>query len=249
VPDHILASGDSPDLEALFDSIASQNAAENTAASVEAASATAGAAARLPGDKELYQQIGLITRRVHDALRDMSDSKSLDRVASVMPDARDRLGYIASLTQNAAERVLNAVDIAQPLQDALGKASSGLAERWNLLHENQLPTADFGALAEETRAYLEQVPTWTRDTNKQLLEIILAQDFQDLTGQVVKKMMEMFKTLENEMLTLLVEFSPDAGKAVLDDGLLNGPVVNPDGRSDVVTNQQQVDDLLERLGF
>jgi len=77
----------------------------------------------------------------------------------------------------------------------------------------------------------------------------MAQDFQDLTGQVIKKMMEMFKGIEQELVSFLIAFSPTVKKVDIDPGLLNGPVINPEGRTDVVTSQQQVDDLLESLGF
>jgi len=81
------------------------------------------------------------------------------------------------------------------------------------------------------------------------MEIILAQDFQDLTGQVIKKVGEMVHEIEGQMLSLLIEAMPEARKAEIPGGLMNGPVINAEGRSDVVTSQTQVDDLLESLGF
>jgi chemotaxis protein CheZ len=81
------------------------------------------------------------------------------------------------------------------------------------------------------------------------MEIMMAQDFQDLTGQVIKKIIEVTKTMEQQLVTLLLESAPPEVKAEFDTGLLNGPVINAAGRSDVVTNQDQVDDLLESLGF
>jgi chemotaxis protein CheZ len=248
VPDHILDSGDSPDLEALFDSIASQHKEEEAPAAV-AVAAQSDAGGTNDNNEEMYEQIGQITRKMHNALRDMGYDKSLERVADAIPDARDRLSYIASLTKSAADRVLNAIDVAQPLQDHLGNHSKTLSERWNLLYANQLSTEEFKKLADDTHQYLNQVPQQTHETNTQLLEIVMAQDFQDLTGQVIKKMMDMFKNLETEMLTLLVEFSPEHKKGELDSSLLNGPVINPEGQPDAVSNQQQVDDLLESLGF
>ncbi|WP_159878291.1 protein phosphatase CheZ [Aquitalea denitrificans] len=248
MPDHILDSGDSPDLEALFDSIASQ---QKEAAEPQPAAETAVQSASTPqsGNEEMYEQIGQITRKMHNALRDMGYDKSLERVADAIPDARDRLSYIASLTKGAADRVLNAIDVAQPLQDDLGSNSKTLSERWNLLYANQLSTEEFKQLANDTRQYLNQVPQQTHETSTQLLEIVMAQDFQDLTGQVIKKMMDMFKTLEAEMLNLLVEFSPEHKKGALDSSLLNGPAINQEGNPDVMSNQQQVDDLLDSLGF
>ena len=245
MPDHILESGDSPDLEALFDSIASQQQESEAAATT----ATAAATGSMPSTAVMYEQIGQLTRKMHDALRDLGYDKSLEKVADALPDAKDRLGYIASLTESAAERVLNATDLAKPYQDDLESRAKALSARWEQLYANQLSIAEFKNLAEETRQYLGYVPKQTQATNVQLLEIVMAQDFQDLTGQVIKKMMDMVHILETELVAFLIEFSPDSKKAELDNNLLNGPVVNPEGRTDVVSSQQQVDDLLESLGF
>ncbi|WP_054284774.1 protein phosphatase CheZ [Gulbenkiania mobilis] len=248
MPDHVLESGDSPELEALFESIARQQTADAPPASADA-SATAPTQGGIVDPLNMYAQIGQLTRKLHDAMRDVGYDKSLERVAEAIPDAKDRLSYIASLTESAAERVLNATDIAKPIQDDLESEAQKLSERWNRLFANQLSVSEFKTLAEETRSYLSRVPDRTQATSTQLLEIVMAQDFQDLTGQVIKKMMEMVKLLETELVAFLIEFSPHEKKAELDPVLLNGPVINPEGRNDVVTNQQQVDDLLESLGF
>jgi chemotaxis protein CheZ len=92
-----------------------------------------------------------------------------------------------------------------------------------------------------------EVPKQTKATNAYLTEIMMAQDFQDLTGQVIKKIIEVTQQMEQQLVTLLIENAPPSVK--IDSGLLNGPVINGQGRSDVVTNQKQVDDLLESLGF
>ncbi len=243
MPDHLLESGDSPELEALFESIAKQQASPQETPSAEADGANPHAALAI------YAQIGQMTRKLHDALRELGYDKSLEKMADAIPDAKDRLGYIATLTANAAERVLNATDIARPIQDELQSQSVILSGRWEQLFANQLSVDDFKLLAADTRRFLAQAPQQTAATNAQLLEIVMAQDFQDLTGQVIKKVMDMVKTLESELLTVLIEYLPAEKKVELGSDLLQGPVVNPDGRSDVVTNQQQVDDLLESLGF
>lgn len=246
MPDHILESGDSPDLEALFDSIAASQQKEADTGSTPAATA---ASTTEPNTTVMYEQIGQLTRKMHNALRDLGYDKSLEKVADALPDAKDRLGYIASLTESAAERVLNATDLAKPYQDEIESRALALKARWEQLYANQLSIAEFKSLAEDTRQYLAQVPKQTQATNAQLLEIVMAQDFQDLTGQVIKKMMDMVHILEKELVTFLIEFSPDSKKANLDNNLLNGPAINPEGRTDVVSSQQQVDDLLESLGF
>jgi chemotaxis protein CheZ len=78
---------------------------------------------------------------------------------------------------------------------------------------------------------------------------MMAQDFQDLTGQVIKRIIAITKEMEQQLLMLLVDHAPAVAKADLSVSLLNGPVINPAGRSDVVTSQDQVDELLASLGF
>jgi len=81
------------------------------------------------------------------------------------------------------------------------------------------------------------------------MEIMMAQDFQDLTGQVIKKVIDLAQQVESQLLQLLIESTPAEKRTEVNAGLLNGPVVNALGRNDIVTNQQQVDDLLDRMGF
>ena len=197
----------------------------------------------------VFQRIGHMTRQLHDTLRQLGYDHALEDVAQQMPDARSRLNYVAQMTENAASRVLNATDVAIPLQDDVEKRSSALHDRWEKLYRNELSVDEFKALATETRGFLSDVPGFARDTRAQLNEIMMAQDFQDLTGQVIKKIVEMSQELESGLLQVLIEAMPAEKRAATPEGLLNGPVINSEGRSDVVTSQEQVDDLLESLGF
>jgi len=259
-------SGDSPDLEALFDSIASTPAPEPEKPAAKAdqsdtpeleslfdsiALAVNHEDAEAEGEcsERVFSQLGQMTRGLHNMLRELGYDKAIENVAKSMPDNQDRLNYIAAMTAQAAERTLNAAEAAQPMQNQLGDAAKGLAGKWDKLFDKQLGVAEFKDLVRDTRAYLVDVPKQTEATNTQLMEIILAQDFQDLTGQVIKKVLEAARNLESQLLALLIEATPEEKRQAVDPGLLNGPVVNASGRSDVVTSQEQVDDLLESLGF
>jgi chemotaxis protein CheZ len=145
--------------------------------------------------------------------------------------------------------VLNATDAAQPIVDKMGDESARLAGQWQMLFDKKLDVEQFRNLVMQTQSFLNDVPNQTKATNAHLMEIMMAQDFQDLTGQVIKKIIEVTKTMEQQLVTLLLESAPPEVKAEFDTGLLNGPVINAAGRSDVVTSQDQVDDLLESLGF
>ena len=248
MPDHLLESGDSPELEALFESIAKQQASQQEAPSAEVDGANPQAALAI------YAQIGQMTRKLHDALRELGYDKSLEKVADALPDAKDRLGYIATLTANAAERVLNATDIARPIQDELQSQSASLSGRWDQLFANQLSVDDFKLLAADTRRFLAQAPQQTAATNAQLLEIVMAQDFQDLTGQMIRKVIKLVQEVETKLIEMLTMF----GEAVIENSARSlpasgieaeGPIMNPQTRSDVVNGQDDVDDLLSSLGF
>jgi chemotaxis protein CheZ len=117
-----------------------------------------------------------------------------------------------------------------------------------MLFDKQLNVEKFKILVTQTQAFLDIVPKQTKMTNAYLMEIMMAQDFQDLTGQVIKKIIELTQNMERQLLALLLDNAPPSVKAEYDTGLLNGPVINPNGKN-VVTSQDQVDDLLESLGF
>jgi chemotaxis protein CheZ len=240
------ANQDNDDLEALFDSIVSANQEDSAPAAV-AAEHVGHDAENCPADK-VINQIGQMTRALHDSLRELGYDKNLERAAAAIPDARDRLNYVAAMTEQAAERVLNATEAAQPVVDRIEDGARRLAVQWQKLFDQELTPEQFKELATQTHAYLMDVPKQTRTTSSYLREIMMAQDFQDLTGQVIKKIMEVTQQLEQQMVSLLVENASVTGIKA-ETGLVNGPVIKPEGRTDVVTNQDQVDDLLESLGF
>lgn len=244
--------GDSDELQALFDSVASTATHEEEAPAAVPAPAlpVEGAPAGEGNQDRVFKRIGVMARELHDTLHELGYDKLLEKTVHAIPDAKDRLAYVANLTEQAACRVLNATDIAKPLQDELESSSKTLAARWDALYENKLSVAEFKALADETRAFLkDQVPQKAAATNEQLLEIMMAQDFQDLTGQVIKKIVGLAQNLENQLVQVLVDVIPDARRNDNVNSLINGPVISGEGRTDVVVNQQQVDDLLGSLGF
>lgn len=210
----------------------------------------------------VVNRIGRMIRALRDNLRELGLDKEIERAAEAIPDARDRLAYIGTMTAGAAERALNAVDRAQPLQDELIKRAQDLQARWDGWFANPVELPEAKQLVEDTREYLAYVPDAAESTNRELLEITMAQDFQDLTGQVLKKMTDVIHGLEFELLQILLDNVPEeTARAEFQrrmnelkaegngaPSLLNGPQINPDA-ADVVSNQDQVDDLLADLGF
>lgn len=203
-------------------------------------------------DKKVIDQIGLLTRNLHDSLRELGYDTRLQEIASEVPDAQDKLTYVATKTEQAAERTLNATEIAMPIQDKLSNDAIHLAEQWKKAFESHQANSNpeiFKTLLIETLQYLDKVPEQTNATNAQLLEIMMAQDFQDLTGQVIKKITNMVQSLEKDLIDLLLANVPVKKITTEYEGLMNGPVTNPEKRDDIVCNQNQADDLLASLGF
>ncbi len=204
-------------------------------------------------NNNVVDQVGQLTRTLHESLRELGYDKRLENISAEVPEAQDKLTYIASKAEQAAERVLNATEIAMPIQEELSSASTNLSEQWKQALESQESSPDdaekYKNLIINTLTYLDSVPKQADATNAQLMEIMMAQDFQDLTGQVVSKVTKMVKDLEFELLQLLVANVPEEKRIGIDEGLMNGPVVNPEKRDDVVSDQEQVDDLLASMGF
>jgi chemotaxis protein CheZ len=197
---------------------------------------------------ELLGRIGQLTRQLRDGLRELGLDKQVAMAAQAIPDARDRLSYVAAMTERAADRALNAIDVAQPMQEALASAAKGLDQRWAQWAAGAGELDPAHQLVVDTRAYLGQVPATANAINAQLMEIMMAQDFQDLTGQVIKKMMDVINQVEMDLLQVLIDNSPPDKRDVLAVSLQNGPQLKP-GNPSAVAGQAQVDDLLESLGF
>ncbi len=244
-PAKVVADGDNDELQALFDSVAAQNVTAQASAPAHPESEE-----KWPQQEAVFNRIGQMARVLHDTLGQLGYDKLLEKTVAALPDAKDRLAYVANLTEQAACRVLNATDIAGPLVDDIENRSQHLAKAWDKVFANQTSPTEFRQLAVETREFLkQQLPEKTRATHAQLTEIMMAQDFQDLTGQVIKKIVTLAQELESGLMGLLIEVLPEARKTDEVTSLMNGPVVNAEGRSDVVVNQEQVDDLLDSLGF
>lgn len=199
---------------------------------------------------EIIFRIGQLTRTLRDSMRELGLDQAIAQAAEAIPDARDRLDYVVTMTAQAAERALNCVEAAQPHQMALETNAKALETRWDQWFANPIELSDARSLVTDTRQYLGQVPEHTTFTNARLLEIMMAQDFQDLTGQVIKRMMDVVQEIEKQLLMVLMENLPEqpVKEKTPNESLLNGPQLDQNAIG-VIANQAQVDDLLDSLGF
>ncbi|MCS0589885.1 protein phosphatase CheZ [Massilia norwichensis] len=258
-------SDDTDDLEALFDQVASSVAP--AAAPVAAALAPAPVATAVPATipaaeatddpdgQMMYARLGSIVRIMHDSLRELGYDKALTEASSQIVDAQDRLEYVATLTEQAANKVLNTLDDGMPAQDVLSKQAKDMEGRWADLFAGKLSLEQFKALAGDSRSFAQAVSEATEAEKARLLEIMMAQDFQDITGQLIKKVVKITQTVENELAQLLRDSAPAdvkeklAQKAAAQEPekpaeLMSGPSVPT-----AALDQDSVDDLLADLGF
>ena len=247
------------DFDALFDSVSAGAAVPAAAAppvAVEPAAPQAPPAADAPGeaadpvdqsDKPMFERLGGIVRLLHDSLRELGYDKALTEASSQIVDAQDRLEYVATLTEQAANKVLNTLDEGMPAQDVLSKKAKEMDGRWTDLFDGKLSLEEFKALAGDSRQFAQAVAEATEAEKARLLEIMMAQDFQDITGQLIKKVVNITKTVEHELAQLLRDNAP----AEVREKLAQKPVPLMQGPSvpSVALDQDNVDDLLADLGF
>ncbi len=200
--------------------------------------------------QEIISKVGSLTRMLRHNLREMGLEQAIADAAEAIPDARDRLDYVVQMTAQAADTVLSCVEAAQPHQDSIQQQATALSSRWDDWFEDPLEEAKAKQLVTDTRSFLTETQEHTTFTSQQLLSIMMAQDFQDLTGQVIKRMMEVIQEIEHQLLIVLLDNIPESALSskTEKDALLNGPQINSNG-SGVIANQDQVDDLLDSLGF
>jgi chemotaxis protein CheZ len=202
---------------------------------------------------EVFQQLGLITRQLHDTLSQLGVMPRLQEAANGLPDARSRLTYIAQKTGDAANKVLNLVDLAKAEHQSISAQTRAMAAA--IVADPVKAVATGGVMN-----FVHDVEAATSRIDGHLTDIMMAQDFHDLTGQVVAKVVSLANELEDSLVKLLVQAAPADQTAKLMAHIapplhsvptseLSGPVVAPEGRTDVVANQGEVDDLLASLGF
>ena len=245
------------DMEALFEQVAASRpqlvsvppAAPAAAAPAEAAAPAADSAEAPDGsaaDKPMFERLGGIVRLLHDSLRELGYDKALTEASSQINDAQDRLEYVASLTEQAANKVLNTLDEGMPAQDVLSKKAKDMENRWADLFNGKMSIDEFKALAGDSRTFAAAVSEATEAEKARLLDIMMAQDFQDITGQLIKKVVTITKTVEHELAELLRDNAPPSVRDKLQSkpALMSGPAL-----PSVALDQDNVDDLLADLGF
>lgn len=193
---------------------------------------------------DIYNKLGTLTRELHDTLTSLGLMPTLQDSFESIPDAKSRLKYVAEKTSNAAEKVLNLVDQAKSEHQNIAAETRRMADA---IVADPVKAVASGAVMN----FVGDVESATARIDQHLTEIMIAQDFHDLTGQVVAKVVTLVSQLEGQLVKILVEAAPHElpQRHQPEASKLEGPVVQHTGRTDVVADQSEVDDLLASLGF
>ncbi len=217
-------------------------------------------------DRGLYQEVGKLTRELHSAIVNFHIDPQMPQAEEVsqITDATERLSYVVRLTENAANRTMDLVEQSTPVSEALAKEANLLSLDWERFTRREMDANEFRLLAPKISDFLKRSDTECHQLTANLNDILLAQDYQDLTGQVIKRVTQLVTEVESNLLKLVLMASHVdrfAGidhdhQAIVaekdkekDPSKGEGPQIHADKREDVVSGQDDVDDLLSSLGF
>ncbi len=210
-----------------------------------------------PIQKELFDEVGKLTRQLHSALVDFQLDSRLAELASVdIPDAKERLNYVIDMTEQAANKTMDAVEECLPLADALINHIKTVTPTWDKLMRRDIELTEFKSLCHDVQQLMTRSEQDSERLRELLNQILMAQDFQDLTGQMIRRVIDLVREVENSLVSMLTVFGeqPVTEMTQRTSPSVNtieaeGPIMNAELRQDVVTGQDEVDDLLSSLGF
>lgn len=203
----------------------------------------------------LFQELGKLTREFHDALASFRvDSRVSDLAEKDIPDARERLNHVITMTQNAADRTMSAVEHSVPLVDDIAKVAADLRAQWQRFQKREMNAQEFRALAKSIDTFLGTTETKSADLKAKLNDVLMAQDFQDLTGQIIRRVITLVEDVEANLVNLIKLSSQKVVPKVVPVNhheaiKAEGPVVPGVKTQGAVAGQDAVDDLLLSLGF
>lgn len=207
--------------------------------------------------EELFAEVGKLTRQLHDSLQDFQlDSRIANLANEDIPDAQNRLAYVIEMTENAANKTMDAVEASIPVAENLSSNIKTVIPSWDKLMSRQISLKEFKELCYSVDDILKKVDGDSDQLRVHLNEVLMAQDFQDLTGQVIRRVIDLVREVEDNLIHLLTVFgSPpetlieeEKSKSGLNEKA-EGPIIDAEERADVVSDQDDVDDLLSSLGF
>ncbi|MAD17326.1 MAG: protein phosphatase [Alteromonadaceae bacterium] len=206
---------------------------------------------------ELFEEVGKLTRQLHDSLNNFQLDERIANLANEeIPDAKTRLTYVIETTEQAANRTMDLVDDCMPIAEKLNSEMNEIIPEWKKLFSRQLELGEFNTLCRRLDTFLEEGKEESGKLNALLTEMLLAQGYQDITGQIIRRVIELVKEVEDSLVHMLTMFGgaesaeiPHLSDKQADSVKAEGPILDAANRDDVASNQDDVDDLLSSLGF
>lgn len=212
---------------------------------------------------ELFAEVGKLTRQLHDSLNNFQlDPRIANMANEDIPDAQTRLNYVIEATEEAANKTMDLVDSCMPIAEKLHQDMLELTPEWNKLMAKNLQLGEFNTLVKHVDSFFKSGTTDSSKLTGLLTEVLMTQGYQDLTGQVIRRVIELVKEVEDNLVYMLTMFGgvelkvdtkvvekPNKSENEADKIKAEGPILDADSREDVASDQDDVDDLLSSLGF
>ncbi|MFT6903085.1 MAG: chemotaxis protein CheZ [Colwellia sp.] len=209
-----------------------------------------------PIQTALFEEIGKLTRELHNSLNNFHfDSRLNDLATADIPDAKERLNFVIDRTEEAANKTMDVVESIFPVVSNIQQQINNVNPLWHKLMHNELDVTDFKELCRDIDVLLATTEKETSKIHGLMTDVLMAQDFQDLTGQIIRKVIDLVCEVEDSLINMLTAFGVVSKQEQsnylpkLGENLVEGPIVNLGNRKDVVSDQHDVDDLLSSLGF
>ena len=207
---------------------------------------------------ELFAEVGKLTRQLHDSLNNFQLDERIAGLANEdIPDAQTRLTYVIEETEKAANTTMDAVEQSMSIVETMKGQLDNLMPEWKKLMNREIELDEFKSMCLDLDKHLESSVADADKMMGLLTEVLMAQGYQDLTGQVIRRVIELVKEVEDSLVHMLTVFGgaevtkatktsqPKVEKAIVAEG----PIIDAESRDDVVSGQDDVDDLLSSLGF
>jgi chemotaxis protein CheZ len=215
---------------------------------------------------QLFAEVGKLTRQLHEALKSFElDTRLTDITTDAIPDAKKRLNYVMEMTENAANKTVDAVEASLPLAQEIADEIADIKPTWDRLMNREIELGEFKSLCHSIDKFMNSSHHKTDELQMLMTNVLMAQDYQDLTGQVIRRVIELVREVEESLIHLLTAFAAqgEVEPAQLteqpeetEDSIVaqtlagpEGPIIDKESRNDVVSDQDEVDDLLSSLGF
>jgi len=207
-------------------------------------------------DNQLFQELGKMTREIHDSIMNFRmDSRISDLAETDIPDAKDRLEYVITMTEKAANTAMGVIEEGSPVAEKLGAEASVLKAQWQRFRKRELSADELRSMGNDVEAFFDETELMMSKLLSGFTEILMAQDFQDLTGQIIRQVINLVNEIETNLVELVkiqgeskAKEEPEKKQSV--ETKLDGPQVpGKETSDDVMKGQDDVDDLLASLGF